>query len=119
VKLSRERLGSDSKLEYVNRRRVSDIARFTCALSLDLLSQLMRRSWTYGFAIDASTDSFGTPLLDIRIGVCLPSAELLPADIVAMPMFESHTSLHMLDVVKQSDGQVGNLLEVEGYRCHQ
>jgi hypothetical protein len=35
-----------------------------------------------------------------------------------MPMFESHTGLHMLDVVKQSDGQFGNLLEVEGYRSH-
>jgi hypothetical protein len=59
----------------------------------------MRLSWTYGIAIDASIDSFGTPLLDIRIRVCLPSAELLRAYIVAMPMFESHTGLHMLDVV--------------------
>jgi hypothetical protein len=99
VKLSRVRLGSYSKLEYVNRQQVSDIARLTCALSLDLLSKSMRRSWTYGIAIDASTDSFGTPLLDIRICVCLPSAELLPAHIVAMPMFESQTSLHMLDFV--------------------
>jgi hypothetical protein len=61
----------------------------------------MRCFRTYEIAIDASTDSFGTPLLDIRIRVCLPSADLLPAHIVAMPMFESHTGLHMLDVVTE------------------
>ncbi|KAL0589594.1 hypothetical protein ABG067_002143 [Albugo candida] len=40
------------------------LARITCALSLEMLSELLRREWTFSIRIDASTDSYDNSLLE-------------------------------------------------------
>ena len=69
VRASREQLGQLAKVGYASRADVARIARITCAISLEMIGEMMRTAWTYSIALDASTDSFGVSLLDIRVQI--------------------------------------------------
>ena len=98
VTISREKLGQVSKLGYVSRNDVSAMASITCALSLEMISELMRQAWTFSIGVDASTDSFGNSMLDVRIRIPILD-DICNLHLLAIPMYESHSGESMFSLL--------------------
>lgn len=82
------------KQKSLSPREVFYTSRIVCSIALQLLSDLMRNSWAFLIATDASTDEFGNDHLDARIR--LPSVQigktLLSFHLLAILLFnESHS----------------------------
>jgi hypothetical protein len=60
VRENRQRLGCASKTGCISDGNV-------CAVGLQILSDLMSRSWAFAVASDVSTDAFGQSQLDVRV----------------------------------------------------
>jgi hypothetical protein len=71
VKQNRDHLGAASKSRCVSPGEASNFARIVCALSLDIISELMNKTWAFAIAADVSTNDFGNSHLD-SVGGSLP-----------------------------------------------
>jgi hypothetical protein len=59
-----------------------------------MLSEMMRASWAYSVGLDASTDSFGVSMLDLKI--CIPvNGDIHNFHMLAVPMFVEHSGEEM------------------------
>lgn len=96
--MSREHLGQASKLGYVPRNDASSLARITCALSLEMLSELLRREWTFSIRIDASTDSYDNSLLESHVRLST-EADICNFYVVAIPMYDNHNGEAMFELL--------------------
>lgn len=67
IQSAMEELGAYSKVGNMSRENVSDLARMTCAMSLEIIRQCMKGAWAYSIVVDMSTDSFGVALLDMYV----------------------------------------------------
>jgi hypothetical protein len=101
VSASREELGQAAKIGYALENDVARIARITCALSLEMLSEMMRASWAYLIGLDASTDSFGVSMLDLRIRI-LVNGDFHNFHMLAIPMFVEHSGEEMFKLLSDS-----------------
>jgi hypothetical protein len=66
VKKNHDHLGAASKSGCVSLGEASSFARIVCALSLDIINELMNKTWAFAIAADVSTDDFGNSHLDTR-----------------------------------------------------
>jgi hypothetical protein len=99
--VSREELGQATKIGCASENDMARIARITCALSLEMLSEMMRTSWSYSVSLDASTDSFGVSMLDLRI--CIPvNGDIHNFHMLAVPMFVGHSGEEMFKLLSDS-----------------
>jgi len=80
---------------------VAKIAHITCALSLEMLSEMMRASWAYSVGLDASTDSFGVSMLDLRIHIPV-NGDIHNFHMLAVPMFAKHSEEEMFKLLFDS-----------------
>jgi hypothetical protein len=93
LRANRERLGCASKIGYVSDGGASSFSRIVCAVGLQILSDLMSRSWAFAVGRDVSTDAFGHSHLDVRVP--FPGVEfgddVLSFHLLAIPSFnEQH-----------------------------
>ncbi|CAK9191983.1 unnamed protein product [Sphagnum troendelagicum] len=80
---------------------VARIARITCALNLEMLSEMMRASWAYSVGLDASTDSFGISMLDLRIRIPV-NGDIHNFHMLVVPMFAEHSREEMFKLLFDS-----------------
>ena len=64
IDCNRTVLETAGKQKSLSPGEVSCTSRIVCAIALQLLSDLMRNSWAFSIAADASTDDFGNAHLD-------------------------------------------------------
>jgi hypothetical protein len=77
------------------------IACITYALSLEMLSEMMRTSWAYLVGLDALTDSFGVSMFDLMI--CIPmNGDIHNFHMLAVPMFVEHSGEEMFKLLSDS-----------------
>jgi hypothetical protein len=91
---NRERLGCASKTGCVTDGEASSFSRIVCAVGLQILSDLISRSWAFAVSSDVSIDAFGQSHLDVRLR--FPGVEvgddLLSFHLLAISLFnEQHT----------------------------
>jgi hypothetical protein len=98
VSASREELGQAAKIGCALENDVAKIARITCALSLEMLSEMMRASWAYSVSLDASTDSFGVSMLDLRIRIPM-NGDIHNFHMLTVPMFAEHSGEEMFKLL--------------------
>jgi hypothetical protein len=85
----------------VSENDVAKIARIICALSLEMLSEIMRASWAYSVGLDALKDSFGVSMLDLRI--CIPvNGDIHKFHMLVVPMFVEHSGEEMFKLLSDS-----------------
>ncbi len=101
VSASREELGQATKIGCASENDVARIARITCALSLEMLSEMMRASWAYSVGLDASTDSFGVSMFDLRIRIPV-NGDIHNFHMLAVPMFAEHSGEEMFKLLSDS-----------------
>jgi hypothetical protein len=101
VSASREELGQAAKIGCASKNDVARIARITCALSLELLNEMMRASWAYSIGLDASTDSFGVSMLNLRIRIPV-NGDIHNFHMLADPMFAEHSGEEMFKLLSDS-----------------
>ncbi len=101
VSASREELGQAAKIGCALENDVARIARITCALSLEMLSEMMRASWAYSVGLDASTDSFGVSMLDLRIRIPV-NGDIHNFHMLVVPMFVEHSGEEMFKLLSNS-----------------
>jgi hypothetical protein len=101
VSASREELGQAAKIGCASENDVARIARITCALSLEMLSEMMRASWAYSVGLDASTNSFGVSMLDLRISIPV-NGNVHNFHMLAVPMFAEHSEEEMFKLLSDS-----------------
>ncbi len=101
VSMSREELGQATKIGCASENDVARIARITCALSLEMLSEMMRASWAYSIGLDASTNSFGVSMLDLRIRIPV-NGDIHNFHMLAIPMFAKHSGEEMFKLLSDS-----------------
>ncbi|CAM6071499.1 unnamed protein product [Sphagnum tenellum] len=101
VSASQEELSQATKIGYVSENDVARIARIACALSLEMLSEMMRTSWAYSVGLDTSTDSFGVSMLDLRIRI-LVNRDIHNFHMLTVPMFAEHSGEEMFKLLSNS-----------------
>ena len=69
---------------------ISKYARFSCAINLQKLSDLLQSTWTFSVAMDMSTH-METGYLDIRIRIFTKKNGIVNAHVLAIPVFDRHT----------------------------
>jgi hypothetical protein len=97
---NRDRLGCASKTGCLSDGEASCFSRIACAVGLQILSDLMKKSWAFAVASDVSTDDFGNSHLDVRVrfpGIQVGD-DLLSFHLLAIPLFdESHSGASLFD----------------------
>ncbi len=101
VLVSQVELGQAANIGCVSENDVARIARITCALSLEMLSEMMRTSWAYSVGLHASTDSFGVSMLDLRIRIPV-NEDIHNFHMLAVPMFAEHSGEEMFKLLSDS-----------------
>jgi hypothetical protein len=66
-----------------------------------MLSEMMRASWAYSVGLDASTDSFGVSMLDLRIRIPV-NGDIHNFHMLAVPMFAEHSGKEMFKLLSDS-----------------
>lgn len=89
-----DRLGCASKTHCLSDGEASCFSRIVFAVGLQIIADVMSKSWAFAVASDVSTNDFGNSYLDVRIR--FPGLEvgddLLLFHLLAIPLFEeSHT----------------------------
>jgi hypothetical protein len=87
--LTKEETGLAS-IGNISVRKVTSFVRFTCAINLQKISEMLASSWTFSIAMDMSTH-LSTSYLDIRIRLFSGGA-IQNLHLLAIPMFCSHTA---------------------------
>ncbi len=77
------------------------IARITCALNVEMLSEMMRASWAYLVGLDASIDSFGVSMFDLRIRIPV-NGDIHNFHMLTVPMFAEHSGEEMFKLLSDS-----------------
>jgi hypothetical protein len=92
VRENRKRLGCASKTGCVSDGEASSFSRIVCAFGLQILSDLMSRSWAFAVASDVSTDGFGHHHLGVWVSGVEVGDDVLSFHLLAVPLFnEQHT----------------------------
>lgn len=97
---NRDRLGCASKTGCLSDGEASCYSRIVCAVGLQILSDLMKKSWAFAVASDVCTDDFGNSHLDVRVR--FPGLDtgddLLSFHLLAIPLFdESHSGASLFE----------------------
>jgi hypothetical protein len=66
-----------------------------------MLSEMMRTSWAYSVGLDASTDSFGVSMFDLRIRIPV-NGDIHNFHMLAVPMFVEHSKEEMFKLLFDS-----------------
>jgi hypothetical protein len=66
-----------------------------------MLSEMMRASWVYSVGLDASTDSFGVSMLDLRIRIPV-NGDIHNFHMLVVPMFVEHSGEEMFKLLSDS-----------------
>lgn len=107
IKENRDRLGTAAKSGCVSPGEASNFSRIVCALCLDVIGEIMNKTWSFSITADASTDDFGNSHLDTRVRFpsIAPGEPLLSFHLMAIPLFaESHSGESLFNhVVKVLD----------------
>ena len=69
---------------------VAKYARFSAAINLQKIAELMQKSWTFSLALDMSTH-MSVSYLDIRLRLYLLSYGIINVHFLAIPVYERHT----------------------------
>jgi hypothetical protein len=77
------------------------IARITCAFSLEMLSEMMRTSWAYSVGLNASTDSFGVSMFDLKIRIPV-NGDIHNFHMLVVLMFVEHSGEEMFKLLSDS-----------------
>ncbi len=101
VSASQEELGQAAKIGCASENGVARIARITCALSLEMLNEMMCASWAYSIGLDVLTDSFGVSMLDLRIRIPV-NGDIHNFHMFAVPMFAEHSGEEMFKLLSDS-----------------
>jgi len=101
VSASQEELGQAAKIGCASENDVARITRIICVLSLEMLSEMMRASWAYSVGLDASTNSFGVSMLDLRIRIPV-NEDIHNFHMLAVPMFAKHFGEEMFKLLSNS-----------------
>lgn len=90
VRENRDRFGSASKAGCLSDGEASCLSRIVCAVGLQIIADLMERSWAFAVVSDISTDNFGSSHLDTRIHFPFLDAgdDLFSAHLLAIPLSE-------------------------------
>ncbi len=101
VSTSREELGHVTKIRCVSKNDMARIARITCAFSLEMLSEMMRTSWAYSVGLNASTDSFGVSMFDLKIRIPV-NGDIHNFHMLVVLMFVEHSGEEMFKLLSDS-----------------
>jgi hypothetical protein len=86
-------------LRSCSRRDVSSYARVVCAINLQRMKDLLKRTWAFSLALDSATHD-STSYLDIRVRYFDErSCSIVNLHACALPMFDRHTGRVMFDMV--------------------
>lgn len=100
VRENRDRLGCASKTGCISDGEVSCFARIVCAIGLQIISEIMSRSWAFAVGSDVATNDFGHSHLDVRVrfpGIDAAD-DLLSFHLLAIPLFEeAHSGASLYD----------------------
>jgi hypothetical protein len=89
ILMTKERTGM-ATVGCVNEAKMTSYARFVCALNLDSISSILKKSWTFSIAMDMSTH-MSTSYLDIRARIFV-GGSIHNFHVMAIPMFSRHTA---------------------------
>lgn len=81
----------------VNMGKVIASCRYVCAMSFQIMSDVLHRVWAFSIAFDGGNKS-NQSYLDVRIRFCL-DAKIHNLHLVALPMHERHTGLYMFELL--------------------
>ena len=88
ILMTKEQTGMAS-IGSASEGKATDIARVVCSHSLNLISKILMKCWTFSLAMDMSTH-MSTSYLDIQIQFFYGST-IHSFHLVAVPMFTCHT----------------------------
>ena len=77
----------------------SNYSRIACAVSLQILSDVMSQAWAFSIALDCSTHQ-GMSYLDVRSRVHIESS-IQNFHLLAIPLFDRHTAANMFVVLEK------------------
>jgi hypothetical protein len=66
-----------------------------------MLSEMMRASWAYLVGLDASIDSFGVSMFDLRIRIPV-NGDIHNFHMLTVPMFAEHSGEEMFKLLSDS-----------------
>lgn len=87
-------LGCDTSLLNIGINSIARLSRGVAGISLSIISEILRHSWTYAFAADTTNDNVELGPLGIRVRVSNQDhTSVLDLHLVAAPMPIDHTGL--------------------------
>ena len=94
IQENRDRLGCASKTGCISDGEVSCFARIVCAVGLQIIADIMSRTWAFAVGSDVATDDFGHSHLDVRVRFPGIDAgdDLLLFHLLPIPLFEESHS---------------------------